>query len=477
MTTRIESDLRTLEKLRIKPVFVFPGLTTNKRPRHMQRDVEQQEACRDRNLAWSKYESGQEEAATKLFEGRSGLTHWDLWRPVLRIFRNRNVEFLVAPYVAWAQVRHLYPIFHQGFGSFRPALTRYKLIYLQRHQKAYVHAIYGPTDTLLYPGVDKLIISVNLTGTDPTFTSTSKKAILGDLGVTEDQFLDIGILVGFDCVQPFPPTVHEQALKQTVDMVKFYKSGHAAVSLYVDHPAVKSMQYPDTYARTRSMVKYSLILSIEGTVQPLPLALPSPNQQQQQHSGNHHSHHPTAADIPTDLHDIFTNRLPDEIYFYLSRGLLSPQPLVWLASGQIIEHPPLDNGETSEYRQFVKEVITEGQTGPRATALVLISSVAHSFWTNRKVSGAFWFEHSAPSSNKCVLHTSQSTAQLAQRVSGWHVPYSIVEEELRGQNVSGNLLLYLEFLLIRNNDNSPRRSILHFAWERPPRRSRLLAQE
>jgi hypothetical protein len=297
--------------------------------------------------------------------------------------------------------------------------------------------------------VDKLIISVNLTGTDPTFTFTSKKAILGDLGVTEDQFLDIGILVGFDYVQPFPPTaVHEQALKATVDMVKFYKSGHSAVSVYVDHPTVKSMQYPDTYARTRSMVKYSLILSIEGTVQPLPLVLPSPNQQ---HSGNHHPHHPTAADIPADLHDIFTNRLPDEIYFYLSRGLMSPQPLVWLASGQIIEHPPLDNGETSEYRQFVKEVVTEGQTGPRATTLALISSVAHSSWTNRKVSGAFWFEHPAPPSNKSVLHTSQPTAQLAQRVSGWHVPYSIVEEELRGQNVSRNLLLDLEFPLIRNN--------------------------
>jgi hypothetical protein len=324
--------------------------------------------------------------------------------------------------------------------------------------------------------VDKLIISVNLTGTDPTFTFTSKKAILGDLGVTEDQFLDIGILVGFGYVQPFPPTVHEQALKATVDMVKFYKSGHSAVSVYVDHPAVKSMQYPDTYARTRSMVKYSLILSIEGTVQPLPLALPSPNQQHSG-SGNHHSHHPTAADIPADLHEIFTNRLPDEIYFYLSRGLMSPQPLVWLASRQIIEHPPLDNGETSEYRQFVKEVVTEGQTGPRATTLALISSVAHSFWTNQKVSGAFWFEHSAPPSNKSVLHTSQPTAQLAQRVSGWHVPYSIVEEELRGQNVSRKLLLDFEFPLIRNNTNSPRRSILRFAWERPLRRSRLRAQE
>ena len=107
MTTRIESDLRTLEKLRIKPIFVFPGLTLNNRPRPTQRDIEQQEACRERNLAWSKYESGQVEAATKLFDGRSGLTHWDLWRSVLRIFRHRNVEFLVAPYIAWAQVRCL----------------------------------------------------------------------------------------------------------------------------------------------------------------------------------------------------------------------------------------------------------------------------------------------------------------------------------------------------------------------------------
>lgn len=98
-------DLRALEKLRIKPVFVFPGLVPNKRWRHQQHNIEQNEACRDRNLAWSKYEAGQEDAATKLFEGRSGLVHWDLWRAVLRIFRNRNVEFMVAPYVAWAQVR------------------------------------------------------------------------------------------------------------------------------------------------------------------------------------------------------------------------------------------------------------------------------------------------------------------------------------------------------------------------------------
>lgn len=407
LTTRIESDLRTLEKLRIKPVFVFPGLLPSKRWKQYQHHVEHNDACRDRRDAWAKYEAGQEESAVKLFEGRSGLQQWDLWRMVLRIFRHRNVEFLVAPYVAWAQ-----------------------LIYMQRHPKSYIHAIFGPTDTLLYPGVDKLITSLDLTSATPSFSFVSKRTILNDLGLSEDQFLDVGILVGFEHSPPFPPTVHEQALKATVDMVKYYKSGHAAVSAFAEHPAVKSMQYPDQYARTRSMIKYSLIFSSEGSVTPLPLAITTPAH------GPNHPHHPTAADIPSDLHEIFTHRLPDEIYFYLSRGLLGPQALVWLTSGQIVEPPPLDNGETTEYKRFVKEVITDGQTGPRATALALISSVSHQFWNNRKVTGNFWFESPAPHGQKFVQHNSPQTVQLAERVAGWNVSYAIVEEELRRQNSS-----------------------------------------
>ncbi|KZV74508.1 XPG I-region protein, partial [Peniophora sp. CONT] len=408
LSTRIEADLRVLEKLRIKPVFVFPGLQPKKSWRQQNHNMEQREACGDRASAWSKYEAGYEEPAYKLFEGRHGLTHWDLWRTILRIFRNRNVEFLVAPYVSWAQ-----------------------LIYLQRHPKSYIHSIYGPTDTLLYPGVDKLITSVNFTANPPTFTFVSKKSILGDLGVSEDQFLDIGILVGFDHIQPFPPTMHDQGLKATVDMVKFYKSGHMTVTTYNDQHT-KSLGYQDLYARTRAMVKYSLILTAEGTCQPLPLAAPPPG------GAPSSIHHPTAADIPSDLHEIFTHRLPDEVYFYISRGLLAPAPLVWLTSGSVLESPPLDNGETTEYRRFVKEVITEGHTGPRATALALISSALQPFWANRKITAFFWFEHAhaSPGQAKLVQHSSPATAQLVERVSSWHVPYAIVEEELRRQNSS-----------------------------------------
>lgn len=105
ITQRIETDLRTLEKLRIKPVFVFSGLIPQKRWKyvHSQLIHEQNDACRERANGWSRYENGQEDAATKLFELRTGLHQWDLWRMVLRIFRHRNVEFIVAPYLAWAQ--------------------------------------------------------------------------------------------------------------------------------------------------------------------------------------------------------------------------------------------------------------------------------------------------------------------------------------------------------------------------------------
>lgn len=309
----------------------------------------------------------------------------------------------------------------------------YQLIYLQRHPKAYIHAIYGPTDTFLYPGVDKVITSVDLLSANPTFSYVSKRSITNDLGVTEDQFLDIGILLGFEHSPPFPATVHEQALKATVDMVKYYKSGYAAVSALADQPHVKAMQYPEIYARTRSMIKYSLILSSDGAVTPLPIAISTPAHGHQ----NHHNHHPTAGDIPSDLHEIFTHRLPDEVYFYLSRGLLGPQALIWLTTGQIIESPPLDNGETTEYRRFVKEVITDGQTGPRATTLALIMSVLHPFWQSRKVTGQFWFEQSAP--QKPISHNSQQTTQLAERVASWNVPYAVIEEELRRQNVSAPL--------------------------------------
>lgn len=172
----------------------------------------------------------------------------------------------------------------------------------------------------------------------------------------------------------------------------------------------------------------------------------------------------TAADVPQDLHDVFTYRLPDEIYFYLSRGLLSPHALIWLTSGTIIEKPPLCGGETSDYRRFIKEVITEGATGPRAMTLALVCSVGHTFWTSRRVIGVFWFDQNIQGSGwlfycdywcspalapgtpgqpvKAIQHNSRDTMQAVERITTWVVPTAIIEDELRLQMVYESQSIY-----------------------------------
>ena len=114
LASRIESDLRALEKLRIKPVFVFPGLPPSKRITKntpQQHAAKQMEAIQARRDAWTHYESGNTDQATKLFESKSNIEQWDLWRSVLRIFRHRNVEFIIAPYSSLAQVSSFYSIY------------------------------------------------------------------------------------------------------------------------------------------------------------------------------------------------------------------------------------------------------------------------------------------------------------------------------------------------------------------------------
>lgn len=247
--------------------------------------------------------------------------------------------------------------------------------------------------------------------------------MLADLALSEEQFLDLGLLSGCEYSPALPPHVNETTIKPILDFLRYYKTGFVCItSAFPDNPLIKQSNYVETFARARCMVKYALILSSEGSVVPLPIALPGGS------TGT-----TTAADIPSDLNDIFTNRLPDEVYYYMSRGLFTPQALVWLTSGQIVEGPPLDNGETNEYRRFVKDVITEGPTGPRATALALIASVSHQTWQKNRITTNFWYDTNPKGS---ISPSVPQTISLVERVVNWNVPSVIVEDELRRQGVS-----------------------------------------
>lgn len=119
LISMVETDLRSLERLRIKPVFVFPGLPLNRRLPPKGRDFGQERNAGIRNQAWLQYENGlAEDAARTLANGpnHGGWTDYrEMTRLVLRIFRHRLVEYVFAPYLPWAQVSvRNEAVFHQA---------------------------------------------------------------------------------------------------------------------------------------------------------------------------------------------------------------------------------------------------------------------------------------------------------------------------------------------------------------------------
>ncbi|EPQ31463.1 uncharacterized protein PFL1_00798 [Pseudozyma flocculosa PF-1] len=433
--SHIERDLRSLERLAIRPVFVLNGLSPNKKSRPFSYDDPRP---KQRQRAWEAYESGNVDLADQILSTSNSLHYPDLYRAILRAFRHRNVEFLVAPYLASGQ-----------------------LVSLERHSKGYVHSMYGSSELLLFDRVDKVITNLNLQ--DGTFQYVSKQSIMNELRCSEEHFLDVGLLAGSDLCATFPalqdgslgpPPPHAGAppnIRQLSDLVRQYRNGYTLCMAFEQHPGVLKAAYVDQFCRARTMVKFCLVLSAEeGRVLPLPLATPPPPLPANPHHVGVNGAGPaagggpmsaatggapilTAADVPVDLHDVFSHRLPDEVFLHLSRGLIGISVVSNLTSGFVIEVPPLDNGETEDYRRYVRENLTETPQSPRCVSIALACSALNGFWSSRKTSAVYYFQ---PSVDHVIPHDSAATLQLINRVNQWNVPVRFVEEELRRQNSS-----------------------------------------
>jgi hypothetical protein len=242
-----------------------------------------------------------------------------------------------------------------------------QLAYLLNHPKGYIDAVYSSTDMLLWP-VDKVITSIDWSG---SFTFVDKARLLEDLDISSDQLLDTGILAGCALSSTFLGVNDEFTFKGVVEHVQTHKTGLAACQNWRDSPPIRVVNYGDVFMRARLAVKYSLILTVEGNCMPLPLAVPP--------QGTTVS----LADVPADLEDIFSLRLPDEMYFYICKGMISAQLVGWLTSGYVIEPQPL--ADAPHYKRFVKDVLVEGNTAPRCVSLALLASVLHPQWMQRRV--------------------------------------------------------------------------------------------
>ncbi|KAJ4362352.1 hypothetical protein N0V83_010445 [Neocucurbitaria cava] len=342
----IEEDLNTFQSVGIEPFFIFSGLDITKKDDPFRQ--KQDEATVNAN-AWNLYDSHQAEASVTKFGESTYVTPEDLFRALQSVLVERNVRFQVAPYSAWAQ-----------------------LAYLEKQN--YVAAISGASDILLFD-CDKVITNWDLEERQFRYTRREKcfadlEKFAGNVRITEDIFVDTCILAG----TPFLPTLPNLTSANRSELLKPYSAikmimsnGNTGYSVVVnnhDDPRFKQTNYVDRYRKARLAVKNHPVYTDDGKIEPLNL-----------------------SQLPNDAVQYLGQRLPDEIFHYMSRGLINPQILQWRTTCEVFEVPPMDGGESLEYKNLVSSKLVPLRT----SAINLLSSTLHNWYRHKDLTQRCWF--------------------------------------------------------------------------------------
>lgn len=227
----------------------------------------------------------------------------------------------------------------------------------------------GSSELFLFE-VDKLITRIDF-DTAQFFWLSRKDCQIGLGNISTDMFIDICLLSGCSILPTFPPlenpTLYSNpvTIRDTCSMLlTLGRSVTAVCTHYQDEPQVQQMNYLDRYRRARLAVKHHVVIGEDGRIEPLDV----------EHA-------------PSDVHEFMGQRLPEELYFYLSRGVIGPRVLNWLASGELYEYPPLEEGESGDYQNFVRTQLD----AYRLPALALLSQPIYRFFQRKDVVMRFWF--------------------------------------------------------------------------------------
>ncbi|KAJ2632233.1 hypothetical protein H4R22_001415 [Coemansia sp. RSA 1290] len=352
----IVKELQFFRSNGITPVFVFSGLLVARKDGRGIFKEDHRPAYRQ--AAWEQYAHGHAEQALRGWSTCSPQALTDTIPFVMRVLKAHGAEYMRAPYSSWAQLAYLY-----------------------KHDAQPIHAVYSSLDVLMFD-VDRVITSIGHGRS--TFAWILRDHLLSKCGITAEQVLDTCILAGCDWSPTFPALLGDIgfSFKSAVDLIHQYRSGFNAIQAMADHPSVRSSSYSDSFLRSFCIVRYHIVLHLDGSVGPL-----------------------NAEFAPNDLHDIIGYRLPTAAYHLLAQGAIHPPVLNMLVSGVWLEFSPPDNGESDEYRRL----ITQWELGVYKQQCNLLCSHMGPFFAQRKIALQTWFD---PQS-EMVMRDSKSAKDSA----------------------------------------------------------------
>lgn len=316
----IGSDLQVFKEFNITPIFVFSGNDIVDQY-EFKNSKEQSPIEKQRNRAWNSYQNYVSQnqhsnlplAATETFREFSTPFPSDpITRDLIDYLVANDLEYIIAPYLSWVQLGYL-------------------------HENDYIDAIYGPTETLLLPNVEKFILGMEFPGKE--FRCVDKKKVLHDFGITQQQLLGIAVSVGCDLQPTTLPIYSRYQANQLFDIgLEIVNSGG---NIYSSILSLNDDEITGKFQRGVLALQYLPVLKFNGRVEL-----------------SHYNEAETEVNPdslpPSDIHDIVGQRLPHEYYFYESIGLINPKVLESIVYGTYVEKPPLDGGAAAQYRKIVR---------------------------------------------------------------------------------------------------------------------------
>lgn len=382
----IQSDLKVFKEFNIRPLFVLPGMHVNSREGEFStNELSQQEQHLE--TTWSKLYSKHSSLNGSNYGYLSESFRLNVdplpIRPMVndlvKYFIENGIDYLISPYDASFQLSYLF-------------------------QNKLIDSIYGSTDVLLTK-IDKFILGMEFQSKD--FRYVDKQKVLTELNLTERQFIDISIMVGcspqprtFSLPKPNPMSPYPQSYFRIALEIFFQYSSFTGGPVGDFFGYISNLNDPtliDLYFRGHAAIKYMPVLNIEGyaglycnemqklgLADEIDLAVPDGQSRLPENETETKAVHK----VPTEIHNVISQRLPPEIYLYQSLGLLPLKFLEAITLGTFTIRPPLESGLGEGYKRLIMSSQTiriwEFQFN-------LVTQLLARYYQVKKVEIVYWF--------------------------------------------------------------------------------------
>lgn len=285
-------------------------------------------------------------------------------------------------------------------------------------------AVVGSLTCLLF-GASKIITSLDWES--QSFAWIERPKCLTKLAMSEDQFLDFSLISGLTILAP-PAELESSPNPIQGARELAARTGNMGFAAY----EALNKEFMDLFKKARTAVKHSVVLSGSGEVTL--------------------SNNDTAA---ADMHDVIGQRLPDEIYYYMSRGVVGPRVLNWRTRGEVFEVPPLDGGSSPAYQQLV----TQKLAPLRTRTMALINPMLHRYYQKKDVDLVSWFNEGT----KQPLNVPDASAPT-HAADRWRVKSTVLAKAADAKlDVTTEPLLFAIELLA--NETAARETVTEKKWD------------